>query len=50
LREPGIGFVTASDSCSVWRISSLGTAFMAFVLSAFTDEAAAHDPWAGLEP
>src|SRR5690606_29546717 len=29
LREPGIGRVTASDSFSAWRISSVGTAFMA---------------------
>jgi hypothetical protein len=32
LREPGIGRVTASESCSAWRSNSEGTAFMAFVL------------------
>jgi hypothetical protein len=31
LREPGMGRVTASESCSVSRISCEGTAFMAFV-------------------
>src|SRR3546814_20340750 len=32
LREPGIGRVTDSDSCSVCCSSEEGTAFMAFVL------------------
>src|SRR5690606_21562561 len=43
LREPGIGRVTDSDSCSVCCCREAGTAFMAFVLVGL-DEAAAQGP------